>query len=449
MSLALLVGACSTNRRTDDDVDTTPPDTSECGLDDDCGAFEICEDLACVIGDRDDSFETASPIYQASGTDDPNVAQGLIHVAGDVDHYVYTSPGDEWLRIWTQTDEDNTDGLDTVLSVYAPNGTLHHVMDEFGTGSVRTYDSLMNVYLPTPGTWFLKVEDKGTYYDAEPPRGSEQFRYKLGVEAWGSYSTETDSAEDPSIRFEMANGTTIYPWGVVIDAPGDVDYTTAKMPHGDAPFEIWAPEAIPGSSLRARVEVEDADGELVMTKDDVGPDGAMMYFDGYDTTWQVRVSDLRGDQGGGDHWTVLYLRTRSEGYGNPREQEPNNTAGDANPLSKEEVREGSQVTDRSFLQGVLGNAGDEDWWSVDTVGGGTMRLACSSSRFGSTGDVELDLIGPDGAPVATFSDGDDSAPDIAAQADLAAGTHKLRFYEKDGGGGPSVYYRCGLYVDRP
>jgi hypothetical protein len=45
-----------------------------------------------VVGDRDNSFETATRIYQEQP------AEGYIHT-GDVDWYLYESTGAEWLRI--------------------------------------------------------------------------------------------------------------------------------------------------------------------------------------------------------------------------------------------------------------------------------------------------------------------------------------------------------------
>lgn len=393
-------------------------------------------------GDGNDTFATADPITAQHGEVETGV-QGVISVPGDVDLYAYRSPGGEWLRIWTRTDEGAE--LDTVLSVHAPNGSLHHVLDDFGTGPVSTHDSLMHVYLPHPGTWFIRVEDRSTHY-GESPRGGPEFRYTLGVEPWSGGAEEPDSPDAPAAHFDLADGTTTYPWGVVIDHPGDADHATVQMPYGDVPFEVWAPIRIPGSGLRARVTVVDGDGRRLMRKDDVGPNGIAVYFDASHTTLRVSVGEVRADRGDGDHWTVLYLRTRPPGYGNPREVEPNDARGEATELAAEPVTEDGRRTDRAFLQGVLATPGDEDWWSLR--GGGSLRLACSSSRFGSGGDVQVDVVGPAGEVVATVTDGDDSAPDVASLPVPDDGPYALRFYEQDGIGDPGVYYRCGVYVRR-
>jgi hypothetical protein len=445
-ALFLLPAACGGDNDQDDTVVDTSPEP-ECQEDNDCGAYEICEVEACITGDRDDTLDAASPIYQLSGPEDPSVKKALIQEPGDIDHWAYTSPGEEWLRVWTRTDEEDPSGLDTVLTVLAPNGAVHHVMDEFPTGDIRGFDSLMHVYLPTAGTWVFRVEDRSTYYDGDTPRGSVAFEYDIGVEAWRSATVEPDSAEDPSIEFPMVNGSTVYSWGIHFEFDGDVDYTLADMPYGDAPFEIWAPGSIPGSPAEPRVEVTDQEGILYLRKERVGETGNAAYFDGPDTQWRVAVSDTSG-QSGPESWTVLYLRTRAEGFGNPREVEPNDALGDSTFLETERVSEGGTTTDRAFLQGRLLEGDLSDWYTVSVVDGGRLRTSCSSSSFGALGDVDVDLVGPMGELVDTYTDGTDFAPDIDRE-NLPEGVYGLRFFENAGLSGPAIYYRCGVYVDHP
>ncbi|MFK7928865.1 MAG: hypothetical protein AB8H79_11805 [Myxococcota bacterium] len=432
------------------DPDPDPEDTAdldECAEDNECGINQICEDDACITGDRDDTFDGARTAYLVQDEDDPNVSTGLIHAPGDVDHFVYTASEPQWLRVWTQSNENAPEALNTVVSVFRDNGALHHFMDETGTGSLSVYDTRMQVYLPEAGTWYFRVEDISTFSGEGEPRGDQSWEYRFGIESWGSISEEPDSVDDTSIRFLMSNGTTIYPWGVLIDEDGDVDYTTAAMPHTDAPFEIWAPTDIPGSTLDARVEVRDAEGTLVLRKDSIGDTGYASYFQGYKTTWDVRVSAVDG-KGGPNAWTVLYLRTRAEGYGNPREVEPNNAAAEANIVEQERYTNNGVTSDRGFLQGILSEPGDEDRYSISVVDGGGIRMVCSSSSYGSLGDVNVEVYDAEGASLGVFEDGDDSAPDVTL-TDLSAGVHQLRFFEADGAGDPSIYYRCGVSANRP
>jgi len=440
----LALAACTGEPPPTDTGDTGP--APECLEDDACGQNEICEDTVCIIGDRDDSFEGARPIFQVTDLEDPGVRTGLIHEPGDVDHYAYEAAEPGWVRISTITGDDD-EGLDTVLSIYRADGALHHVMDEYATGSLRSYDSRMQVWLPTAGTWFIRVEDVSTYYGDATLRGDPSFSYRLAVEPWGSVSEEPDSASDPSVRFDVQNGSTIYPWGVVIEASGDLDWTTAELPWGDAPIEVWAPESIPGSALRPVVEVTDEEGVVHMRMPEVGARGYGSTFASPQGTYTLSVGDL--DEGGStDHWTVLYIRTREQGYGNPREVEPNDLPDQATPLDAETVQDGGLTTDRSFLQGRLTEEGDVDVFRFAALEGGGLRLVCSSDSYGAIGDVQVELHDPEGTLVATFEDGDDLAPDGEAE-DLVAGGYTLSFSSQDGTYGPGVYYRCGVYADHP
>ena len=262
-----------------------------------------------------------------------------------------------------------------------------------------------------------------------------------------SVSEEPDSMGDPSVRFNLSSGSTIYAWGIVLEEPGDIDWTTADMPWGDAPFEVWAPEAIPGSALTAVVDVTDETGITHMHKVDVGPEGygSTFYSDQQDFT--LAVSDAEGG-GSLDHWTVLYLRTRDEGYGNQREAEPNDDLADATPLDSEVVSDGGVTTDRSFLQGRIDGVDDVDSYRFGATAGGKLRLVCSSDSYGALGDVDVTLVDPEGNDVITLEDGDDLAPDGEVE-DLVTGAYTLQFRAKDGAFGPGVYYRCGVYSDRP
>jgi hypothetical protein len=447
LALAGVAAASCGGRATDDTLDTGEP-PPECVADRDCGTYRICEANACLLGDRDDTFDGARTIFQVTGQDDPNVGRGMIHAPGDIDHWAYQSTGREWLRIWTQTDPDTPDGLNTVVSVFGPNGALHHVMDDAPTGTIRGYDSFMHVYLPVEGRWIVRVEDRSTHRDEPPFRGGPTFLYALGVEAWASVATEPDSPEQASRRFEMANGTTVYAYGFVIEEPGDIDYARLTMPWSDAPLEIWGAEDIPGSRLRSRVEVVAGDdtGELVLRKDDVGATGNASLLQAWRGTYLVSAMDQRPGAGGHDHWGTLYFRTRAEGHGNPREVEPNDDAETATPVALETVTEGGRVIDRGFFQASFLDGDTSDWFVFEARADGRLRTVCSSTRLGALGDVDVDVIDAEGS-IRTVRDGDDKAPDIP-DLPVTAGKIHLRFYEAEGLTGRGVYYRCGVYLYR-
>ena len=205
LSIAVLGCSKVIPPETDDDGKNQTNDTdddSECIDDMDCLDGQICSTAGeCVTGDRDNDFENATPIMQNSPE------YGWIAPASDVDYCLYPSPGNEWVRINTKTNvtdcsEESTESvdvnesLDTVVSVYGPNGALHAYMDNFPTGRVSKFDSVLNVYLPSAGDWYIAVEDTSTFYDSEDgPRSEPDFFYCLEVTSTESTTGETDASD--------------------------------------------------------------------------------------------------------------------------------------------------------------------------------------------------------------------------------------------------------------
>ena len=247
--IPLVLLSCKREKPSDSDTDVdtdTDSDTfgGECEDDDGCGWDQICEEAACLDGDRDDAFEDARSILL-------NQAESGRILVGDVDHFAYESPGDEWLRVSTVTQEVDG-GLDTVVSVFAANGALHASMDAFATGNVSTFDTLFHVYLPDSGVWYFRVEDKSTYEGTDPVGGlTEEFHYELELQEFEGVTSEDDSFGSPRLAVTMANGGTVYAVGVNLEEEGDADWIQAALPWTDAPIEVWGLPDLGGSDARS------------------------------------------------------------------------------------------------------------------------------------------------------------------------------------------------------
>src|SRR5687768_7459291 len=166
--LALLLVACKNEKPTDppdgDDDDDSAP--AECVADEECKRQEICDGNVCVAGDRDNTFEEATPL---PGGEVP--VSGIINPAGDVDTYVYDSSGAEWVSFRTVIPE-GTD-LDTVVTLYDADGAVQAVMDDYPVWPYQAdgFDAVMYAYLPTAGSWYVTVEDRTSFYDDLSPNG--------------------------------------------------------------------------------------------------------------------------------------------------------------------------------------------------------------------------------------------------------------------------------------
>ena len=436
--LASALVACSGEQPTDDvetDIEETDEPEPDCIEDTDCADGSICEESECIAGDRDNEFGSAMPILLNE------VRGGEINPAGDSDYWVYTSPGEEWLRVQTVTEGGEAD---TVVSVFRENGARHAVMDDYATGSVTTYDTVLHVYLPEPGPYFFSVQDKTTY-EGETPAGGPGFDYTIELLDYSAVTEEPDALGNPSTTVNMTSGSSIWSVGVVIEEDGDSDHIAVQMPWGEAPVEIYGQQEIPGSDADILVRMYDSDRNLLLEKADVGPAGTAAYFDGQDTTYWIEATDADG-VGSQDHWYVLYFRTRDTGWGYDRETEPNDTPELQNALDNYEYETNSGTAyEAAQFQGILEAEGDEDWFAVTLPSSLYFTVRCSAEVYGSLVDLAVDVTTWDGETVLeSVLDGDDSTPDAFNLGPYDPGTYLLRVYAEGDTPfyGPGAYYRC-------
>lgn len=436
--------ACSgaTDKHTDGPATLAP----ECAEDGDCGSLSICEDEQCIDGDRDNSIEDATPILLEQ------TYSGTIFPEEDVDWFSYESPGDEWLVVQTVTDGDPEDSIDTVVSVHAPNGALHHYMDNFNIYRLTSSDTNFVVYLPTAGTWYFKVEDVGTFYEDLLPRWGEDFTYELEVKPYSVHTRETDSTESPSYKLDLENGTTIWRYGVHIETPGDVDHIQIDTPWPGAPLVIDAPREIPGSDARPTVELWKDDVQ-VLSLDEVGPVGPAMLFDQDEARYDLRLTDALGG-GGLDYWYVVYIRTYDVGASDPwfgtvsfrAETEPNDSFSDAEEPQLDHYTPSSGAYDAAFVQGSFEADGDEDWFKVATDPGQTLVVRCWAMDYGSLADLKVEIRDSNDDLIAEASEYDGSPdPDLYEVPTGGGGNFRVRILSENGVYGEGAWYRCGIY----
>ena len=467
----LLLPACSKviEPTTDkDDDDTQDTEELECTDDIDCASGQICtEGNECIAGDRDNAFDDATPILQNEG------AQGWIAPAGDVDYYLYPSAGAEWVQITTKTNvtdcaeesDESVDvsvSLDTVVSVFAANGALHAYMDNFPTGRILRVDSKLYAYLPTAGDWYITVEDTSTFYDVEDgPRSEPDFFYCIEVAAWTGTTAEPDAIDSTSSSITVDTGNSVWAVGVALETAGDNDYIKVWMPtptteSQPAPLEIWGHAEIPGSPAISLVNVYDENGDLILQKQDIGPDGRAIYFDAGPegdpqgvggVAYKVEASESIGG-GGADYWYVLYFRSRDPGYHGETELEPNDNTSEAQelPVFQLSTTNGTAY-DAMQVHGFINNSDDEDVFSFQSTKDFYHSVRCAADSYGSLVDIAAELLDEDGDVVASAKDGDeDSAPDLKNYVATTAETHYARIYPEDNVSGPGAYYRCYIFV---
>ncbi len=442
MILFLLLVACGEQVTDPRDTDDTP----ECTEDVQCDDASICgENDSCVLGDRDNDIQSAATVFKTTNPADSPSAEGVIQTRGDVDYYAFDALEPQWVRI--QTVSEFPEDLDTVLAVLDASGGLHAWVDDFATGSINNYDSVLHAYLPTAGTWYITVQDRGTWFNLEDEAYDEDFVYQMSILDFTNTTTETDAADNPSADIDITSGGSIYTVGVNLEEAGDVDYITVQLPYNNAPIEVYALSQLPGSDARIRVTLTDETGTVLSDKRDVGPDGVAAYFGAQAGTYTLQATDAF-DAGSANHWFPLYVRSRAEGDHFTLEVEPNDSDNaQVLPVQTLTTNSGLEYT-RTTVQGTLGEAGDEDWYIMPATSGDWLTVRCDGETYGSTGDLKLELIDSSGGVVAFATEGNDAMPDLDNLGPIDADdTYTLRLLnDNEAPFGPASFYRCTWFA---
>jgi len=348
---------------------------NSCAEDGECQPWEICEESACIDGDRDNSFSEAVNFSKSE-----EGVGGYINIPNDVDHWRYTAAGGEFIRASIDPHEDREEGqpqADLKLTIYSPDGSVLTSADDYPNGGVvGNYDSVVYAYLAYAGDYIFKIEDVNADFGGSP-WGGEEYNYRLKLYDWNQVTWGSESTLEAPINFagEEGSGITITTnsWsavGVLIEEEGDVDYVALDFVDGNvmnnngelyededgAPYGWYQGELtvdglldISGSDATPLVTLHDPEDLVASVREGVGPDGSLKYPALREGNWVLALSDANGE-GGPNHWYAVLLNADHRGNGHAWETESNDTSSGANAIEMVEARNSS---DKPFAQGTI------------------------------------------------------------------------------------------------
>jgi hypothetical protein len=415
-----------------------PPETPECDGDSDCEAGSICEEEACVEGDRDETPETAGALLW--GAD----AEGEINPAGDVDWYALQADGGELVKITVVTAEEEG-GIDSVVSVYTPSGKRHTWEDGHPAGNVSGADSMCFTYLPTAGTWYIKVEDQGSFYEEDPVGGPGE-AYTLRVEEVDASIDEPDSALEAGFAYGALDTDTFYTVPVLITEPGDSDWVSFDLPAAGTPTYLIRNAHEEESELVAVVTMRNADGDEVLRATDPTASAPALLPSPAGTRYVVGVTDAAG-YGSGDHWTWITVLLRDP-LGNAPEVEPNDDTATATPLDLEDQEPSSGHWWRAYVRGAVDSGDDADLYSFDaTFDGAYVSVYIGAGDYGGLLVPRVELLDASGAVIASVDSTESGDTDAVNLGPVDSGAYFLRVSAvTDSGaeGGEGYFYLYAL-----
>ena len=435
-----LAVACGSNK-SDADTETDPT----------VPILTTSTDTAETTGDSDNTFGSAAPIVFDVDLD------GVIEPAGDIDWYSLTIDEPTWVRVDTVTVGDRVDNLDTVIRVWSPSGESYALMDNYATGTVGTFDTVLYAYLDSPGAWGITVEDKTTFYTdlftAADWRGGRQFTYTVGVSVFDGLTSEPDSLADPDVLLTFDDGASIFAVGVNLETPGDADYLTVTTALSGEPLEVWGSSGNVGSTMTPKVRLYGADQTLLSEKSDVGRDGFLSYFDPPAGDYTVEITDEEA-QGGPSTWFVAYVRTYDADFSSLffgsteyyAEYEPSDLEEEALYPPTVSTPIDDLFYDVAAVEGTISLAGDIDWFGISADSAADqVSVRCFTEEFGSLLDLKV-TVRVDGVDLAAETDVSSNYYYIL---DLPVGgptSVSVKIEGEDGMGSPAAYYRCRILV---
>ncbi len=439
--LSLFVAGCL---RTSEDTGSggkPDPDGGECASDGDCTSTEICEADACVDGDRNDETEGAESLFWADTTD------GEINPAGDVDWFAVTAEGGEFFRVAVVTAEAEG-GLDSVVSVYNSAGKRLVWEDEHPAGNVSSADSMCFGYFPEAGTYYLKVEDAGSFYEADPIGGSGE-SYTLEITEWNSVGVETDSSQEAGLDFGALSANVLYSFPVLLAEPGDTDWAALDLPASGAPIYVVALQNADESEVVARVTMKNADGDDVLALTDPTLSAPALLPDPVGTRYVIGATDVSGG-GGSDYWTWLFFVVRDPGSGNPPGREPDDTLEEANVLILDDQNPDSGALYAAYGQGRIDTETDADLFTVDVpFDDAFISVYLGAQPYGSLLVPRVELLDATGVVLETVDSAVGTDADALNLGPYPRGDYSLRVTaapEVGAIGGEGYFYLFGLFA---
>ncbi len=342
-------------------------EAADCADDDECAEWQICEEEECVDGDRNNSTDEAEVLNLLDGSS----VSTYINKAGDADYYSFSSEGGLFIFAFTDDHEDvgETDPVpDTFMTLFDPEGNVVTSVDDFPNGaSVNNMDSSMWAYLNQPGTYTLKVEDANPFNGNEA-WGGREYTYTLNLETWSQATYGETSVDSPATFGEdgltLAENT-YYAIGVVLENVGDVDYIAVNFPYNDALMYVDGMEDLSGTDLVPVASILTAGGSLMAQREDVGPDGPVIYPQMDAGPFMISVQDSDGG-GGSTYWTVLIVKAGDEEGSRPGDSEANDTDAQATTLEMTETENSSgNVFHYGKVRGAMDSVGDVDFWEME------------------------------------------------------------------------------------
>lgn len=413
----------------------------ECVEDSDCGDGEICEAEVCVDGDRNNSVDEAERLLWEESV------QGVINPVGDVDYYVFTADGGEWIRLRTTLTDPELG--DTAITLRSAAGKVITSSDNYPTGGLSSSsDATIYAWLAEAGDYYVQVEDQGTFNENDEEMGDPDYAYTLELLTWTQATEEPDDASEPSVELDIDGANTFYPVGVLLEDEGDVDAVSITVGLSSSNLWLYGMLDLSGSEAVPSARLWSEDEELLLQKAGIGEGGYAWYPYLPAGTYTLELFD-EALGGSLDHWFFFFPIAFELSDSYPVESEPNDSLAGAQAL---EMTESSTSSGSAYgvgnATGYIDSEGDEDWYRVPARTGAELVVCISAALGGSLATPDIEIYDNAGTLVGSGAGSASDLPNASVEdVVMGSGDYTIRVVDPDGStSGAGAWYRMVVYA---
>ncbi len=417
--------------------DTAP----ECVDDDACASTEICDANVCVTGDRD-ALDNPTPLGEnADGYLD---GDGHIDPAGDVDWFSFPSEGGQFIRVDTLVDDEDLedDYLDTIVTIYSPDGTLLAQEDEHPGGNVSTYDSVAYAWLSAAGTYTVSVEDKAG-------RAAADVTFTVTAKDLGDGGAEPDSLQSSGLETTLETADSWYSIPVVLQSGDDAsDYVRFDTEWSNTAMVFVTSTGLSASTLTESLTLYNSDGQEILAKQEPTLDDYGALINSQGDTYVLKVTDAGGGTGE-TYWGVIFALVREEGYGNDRESEPNDTVVEADTLDLTDQEPDIGTWVAGYGSGHIDTLEDVDVWGLTIDDDDSyVSVFYGAQQYGGQLVAAVDVLDSEGNVVAGVEATAGADEYLWNAGPFAAGEYYVRFggTGSNTGEGEGAFYQFAAHA---
>lgn len=413
----------------------------ECAEDTDCGDSEICEEDACVDGDRNNSVDEAERLLWE------DTVSGVINPVDDVDYFVFTAEGGEWVRLRTTLTDPELG--DTAITLRTAAGKVVTSSDNYPTGgSSSSADATVYAYLSQAGDYLVEVEDQGTYNGNGEELGDPDYAYTLELLTWNQVTEEPDGVGSPSIELEITGANSFYPVGVLLESEDDVDFVEITVGLSSSNFWMYGMLDLSGSDAEPAVRLWSEGEELLVQRSGLSEGGYAWYPYLPSGTYTLELYD-RDLAGGDDHWFFLFPIVFELGDSYPFEAEPNDDLAGAQAFEMTTTTtSGGSTYGYGNATGHIDSFDDEDWFRVPARPGAELVVCLSAAIAGSLATPDIEVYDNSGALVGSGAGTASSLPNASVEdIVMGSGDYTIRVVDPDAThAGAGAWYRMVAYA---